>query len=112
VTSTPTITPTSTVTPTVTPSSSPFIYQAYLFIEPESGDTAIGQYMYDSGSNFFGFTNLSLPSTNSTQFNIDMNTYVSYSGWSNGQFPTVISQNIPTTSGGIDSFGNQIVAYN
>jgi len=109
---TPTITPTATVTPTITPTSTPFSYQAYLFIEPESGDTAIGQYMYDSGSNFFGFTNLSLPSTNSTQFNIDMNTYVSYSGWSNGSFPTVISQNIPTTSGGFDSFGNPIVAYN
>ena len=109
---TPTITPTATVTPTVTPTSTPFSYQAYLFIEPESGDTQIGQYMYDSGSDFFGFTNLSLPSTNSSQFNTDMNLYVGYSGWTNGSFPSVISQNIPVTSGGFDSFGNAIVAYN
>ena len=109
---TPTITPTATVTPTVTPTSTPFSYQAYLFIEPESGDTQIGQYMYDSGSDFFGFINLSLPSTNSSQFNTDMNLYVGYSGWTNGSFPSVISQNIPVTSGGFDSFGNAIVAYN
>ena len=116
VTSTPDLspspTPTVTSTNTPTPTPTPFGFRAYLFIEPESGDTAIGQYMYDSGSNFFGFTNLSLPSTNSTQFNIDMNTYVSYSGWSNGQFPTVITQDISPTTGGVDSFGNPIVAYN
>ncbi len=105
----PLVTQTPTPTPTSTPASG---LRAYLFIEPENGDTAIGQYMYDSGSNFFGFTNLSIPSTDPTQFNIDMNTYVSYPGWSNGQFPSVISQNIPTTSGGFDSFGNPIVAYN
>jgi hypothetical protein len=113
-TSTPTLTPTGTPTntPTPTPTPSSFEFMAYLFIEPESGDTSIGQYMFDNGSNFFGFTNLSLPSTDPTQFNNDMNTYVSYSGWSNGQFPAVISQNIPTSSGGFDSFGNPIVAYN
>jgi hypothetical protein len=85
---------------------------AYLFIEPETGDTQIGQYMYDNGSGFFGFTNLSVPSTVPTQFNIDMNTYVSYSGWSAGTFPSIISQIIPQNSGGFDSFGNAIVQYN
>ena len=108
----PSVTPTATVTPTVTPTPTPFSYQAYLFIEPQTGDTSIGQYMYDNGSNFFGFTNLSLPSTNPSQFNTDMNLYVGYSGWINGSFPSVISQNIPVTSGGFDSFGNAIVAYN
>ncbi len=111
-TPTPTKSPSPFVTQTPTPTPTPFGFKAYLFIEPESGDTAIGQYMYDSGSDFFGFTNLSIPSTDPTQFNTDMNTYVSYSGWSNGQFPTVVTQDISPTTGGVDSFGNPIVAYN
>ena len=106
---TPTNTPTNTPTPTPTPQPSNF---AYLFIEPESGSTQIGQYLYDNGVNFFGFSNASQPSQNQTQFNIDMNRYVNYSGWTNGQFPSIITQTVPTTTGGVDSFGNPIVAYN
>jgi hypothetical protein len=68
--------------------------------------------MYDGGSNFFGFTNSSQPTQDQTQFNIDMNLYVNYSGWTGGSFPGIITQFVPTTSGGLDSFGNNIVAYN
>jgi hypothetical protein len=112
---TPTVTPTNTPTPTVTPTPTPTPPAsnfAYLFIEPETGSTQIGQYLYDNGVNFFGFSNASQPSQNQTQFNIDMNRYVDYSGWTNGQFPSIITQTVPTTTGGFDSFGNPIVAYN
>jgi len=68
--------------------------------------------MYDSGRNFFGFTNYSQPTQNQTEFNIDMNTYVNFSGWTNGLFPSLIQQTVPQTSGGEDSFNNSIVAYN
>ena len=107
----PTITPTETPTNTPTPTPTP-AYFANLFIEPMSGSQDIGQWMYDGGSNFFGFTNNSQPAQNQNQFNIDMNKYVDFIGWTNGQFPTIINQFVPQQSGGVDSFGNQIVRYN
>lgn len=114
---TPSITPTrtSTVTPTVTstPTPSPETARAYLFIEPTSGSSAIGQYMFNNGStNFYGFTNGTQPSTSGSTFQTEMSLYVNYSGWTNGQFPTVIETFVPQSSGGVDSYGNPIVAYN
>lgn len=105
--STPTATPTATPTPTPTP-----VYLAYLFIEPITGSTDIGQWMFDSGSNFFGFTNNTQPTQDQSLFNFDMNTYVDFSGWTSGLFPIIISQSVPQTTGGVDSFGNPIIAYN
>lgn len=114
ITSSVAVTSTPTPTPSITPSSSPIPPgTAYLFIEPQSGSTNIGQYLYDKGINFFGFTNVSVPdSSSSAQFNIDMNEYVSFSGWTGGTFPTVRTQSVPQVSGGVDSFGNSISAYN
>lgn len=112
---TPTITPTSTLTPTPTPTptTTPVGGTAYLFIEPQSGSTDIGQYMFDNSYSFFGFTNLSAPDTSSqAAFSNDMNGYISYSGWTGGTFPSVRTQIIPQVSGGVDSFGNSISAFN
>ena len=128
-TPTPTVTPTNTITPTVTstvtsgtsptptptPTSTPAVDFAYLFIEPQTGSTSIGQYLYNLNNSrtFFGFTNSSIPNTtNPTQFNIDMNQYVSFSGWTGGTFPAVQSEIVPQTSGGVDAYGNAIHAYN
>lgn len=104
-------TPTGTPTQTPTPSATPAIF-GYLLIEPQSGQTEIGQYLYDKGTTFFGFSNMSFPDTvNPSQFNIDMNEYLSFSGWS-VSFPSVRQQGVPQSSGGVDSFGNAITAYN
>ena len=111
VTKTPCYTPTATPTPTLTPSPTPQ-YFAYLFIEPISGSSLIGQWMYDGGSNFFGFTNTSQPTQNQTVFNSDMNRYVDFTGWTSGEFPTIKTQTVPQTSGGFDTFGNSIVKWN
>jgi hypothetical protein len=111
VTPTPTITVTPTPTLTPTPSPLPNLY-AYLFIEPISGSSAIGSYMYSNGSDFFGFTNASQPSQSQVPFSNDMNLYMNYPGWVNGQFPSIKIQSIPQQSGGVDSFGNPIAAYN
>lgn len=106
-------TPTQTTTPTKTPTPTPTpVYFAYLFIEPVSGASSIGQWMFDGGSNFFGFTNTSQPTQNPIIFNYDLNRYVDFTGWTNGQFPTIIKQTVPQTSGGVDSFGNAKVAFN
>jgi hypothetical protein len=77
-----------------------------------SGSQDIGQWMYDGGSNFFGFTNNSQPAQDQTQFDIDMNRYVDFSGWTSGLFPSIIRQSVPQSNGGFDSFGHPIVAYN
>lgn len=118
-TRTPTLTPTATPgnspTPTPTPSSTPSVDFAYLFIEPQTGSTSIGQYLYnlDNTRTFFGLSNSSIPdTTDPTQFNIDMNQYVSFSGWTGGTFPAVQSESVPQTSGGVDAYGNAIHAYN
>lgn len=105
------ITPTPTKTQTPTPTPTP-VFRAYLFIEPVSGSTDIGQWMYDAGSNFYGFTNDSQPTQNQTNFNVDMNIYVDFSGWTSGLFPNIIQQDVPQTSGGVDFYDNPIVAYN
>lgn len=110
---TPTQTQTPSGTPTPTPTPSPSVGTAYLFIEPQSGSTEIGQYMFDGGYNFYGFTNLSAPDTSSQgAFSNDMNGYMSYSGWTGGTFPVVRTQSVPQVSGGIDAYGNSIVAFN
>ena len=110
-TNTPTPTPTTTITPTPTPSAAA-AKTAYLFIEPITGATNIGQWMFDGGRDFFGFTNYSQPTQNVPSFNLDMNRYVDFTGWTSGLFPTIITQNVPISSGGFDSFGNSIVAFN
>jgi hypothetical protein len=111
---TPTISVTPTITPSITPTSSPLPSTfAYLFIEPISAATKIGNYMYNSGSTqFYGFSNTSQPSSSATTFNTEMNLYVNYSGWTSGELPSIITATVPQTSGGVDSFGNTKVAYN
>jgi hypothetical protein len=117
VTITPTVTktktPTTTNTPSVTPSLSPLPpTKAFLFIEPQSGSTDIGQWMYDNSQTFYGFTNSTAPALNQNKFNQQLNIYVDFSGWTSGLFPSIINQDVPQTTGGNDSFGNAIVAYN
>jgi len=113
---TPSITPTHTVTPTNTVTPTPTVTSegpsAYLFIEPYSGSSNIGSYMYSLGSSFYGFTNGARPSTSASTFQDDMVKYVNYSGWTNGEFPRLIKGVVSTTSGGFDTYGNPIIAYN
>jgi hypothetical protein len=117
-TSTPTNTPTLTVTSSVTPTPTPtptttqIPLGAFLFVEPMSGSTNLGNYMSSQGVYFFGFSNGIAPSNAQLYFQADMETYVSYSGWTSGEFPAVIRADVPQTSGGDDSFGEPIVAYN
>ncbi len=108
---TPSNTPTNT--PTVTPSSTPTTGFAYLIIEPLTASTSIGNYMYSNSSpQFFGFSNTTQPSVNAIDFDNELNLYLDYSGWTNGELPTIITSNVPQVTGGVDSFGNPIVSYN
>lgn len=113
---TPTVTPTNTVTPTttLTPTPTPTTEtpRAYLLIEPYSGSSSIGSYMSSNGSTFYGFTNATRPGLSASTFQTDMNLYVNFSGWSTGLFPAVIKTLVPQSGGGLDSYGNPIIAYN
>ena len=86
--------------------------KAFLFIEPLSGSSLIGQWMTDEGVDFYGFSNGSQPSMAPAYFNDDMNSYVDFSGWTNNVFPEIITSDVPQTTGGVDALGNPIVAYN
>jgi hypothetical protein len=114
---TPSITPTNTVTPTQTvtpsPSQNPNVANIFLLIEPYSGASSIGQYMYDNGNTeFFGFTNGTQPPLSSTTFQTEMSTYINFTGWTSGEFPTPITTTVPTITSGVDDYGNPKVAYN
>jgi hypothetical protein len=113
---TPTPTPTPVIvvspTPTPTPSSTPSpIYYAYLFIEPLTGVTSLATYMAGEGHSWGGF-NMGVPTLSQTTFNNELNSYMKYVGWINGEFPAIREQIIPRTSGGIDEYGNPISIYN
>ncbi len=73
----------------------------------------IGNYMFGNGSTqFFGFSNTTQPSLTPLTFDTEMNLYVNYSGWTNGELPPIYTSLVPQVSGGVDSFGNPKVAYN
>ena len=109
ITSTPESTPEVTTTPTPTPTEVG-LPPAYLLIEPASDAANIGTYMFNNGATgFFGFNNGSGP-TSSNEIRTYMNYYSANQG--TGNVPLVISQTIPQTSGGNDSFNNAIQQYN
>jgi hypothetical protein len=112
---TPTPTPTSetpTPTPTQTVTPSPGIFFAYLFPEPldSTSQSDLGQYLYDEGATWFGYGNSGgSPSTSNYSNNLD--SYVHYSGWTDGgnNFITPVNTLIGSlrqNSGvGTDTFG-------
>ena len=82
-TPTPSITPTNTLTPSVTPTLTPTptltlppVGGIVVLIEPLSASTLIGNYLYSEGSNFYGFGNGVLPSSNGVDFSFEMNKYI------------------------------------
>jgi hypothetical protein len=116
-TPTQTQTQTTTTTTTPTPSTTPPGLQAFLFIDwnqiaarTELRNYLTGQTWYSTAA-WRGYnvapTN---PSTNQTNFNNQMNSYLSYSGWGVSE-PAIMTAPISTTSTGQDAYGNNIVAY-
>jgi hypothetical protein len=110
-TSTPTPTETSTPTPTVTPTSSLPSFTAYLFIDRNDATIrgALNTWMLSQGSAFRGF-NITTPSTVQATFDAQLNAYIVYSGWGVSE-PTIVTAPVSSVSGGLDAYGNPIVAY-
>jgi len=123
-TSTPTPTPsvTQTQSPSVSPSSTPTNtptpsgggnLEVYLFIDTDAviPRNALVTYMETQPNvgTFRGF-NIGSLSTSQVQFNDQINAYVKYSGWGPSE-PSIVVADVSSTSGGVDSFGNSIIAY-
>ena len=120
-TPTPTVTqtPTNTITPTTTPTPTPTQpgLMAYLFIDTNGtqAKAALSSWMTSQGSTWRGFNQVGSPSLSQATFDVQMNAYLAYSGWTGnlaaGQEPAIITAPISTTSGGNDAYGNPINAY-
>jgi hypothetical protein len=122
-TATSTVTPTTTSTPTPTPTTSSVpVAKALIFIESSDDvtdpvgnpDTDLLAYMIANGaSNWFGFQVSGVPN-----FPSDVNDFLLWMDWTGFVVGTANNTNgtlevsIPQTSGGLDSFGNLIEAYN
>ena len=63
-------------------------------------------YMYENGANFFGFEYASFPENS-----YDIESMLSWPGWTNSPGAFVISADVPQVSGGYDSYGNGRVAH-
>lgn len=88
--------------------------KVYIFIEPCSKVNLVGKYLKDSVAStpsrpFIGFAaGFAITNTNKN----DVLNYMDLKYFYNGQLPAVITSDIPQTSGGVDSYGNPIKAYN
>ena len=119
VTPTLTQTPTTSETPTQTPSPTPTIAPlfAYIFIDTNGTQSRanLSTWMTSQGSAWRGFNQVGSPSTVQGTFDAQMNAYLSYSGWNGnittGGEPAIITASVSPTSGGVDAYGNAIVAY-
>jgi len=129
ITSTTTPTPSVTATPTLTPSSTPTptpsgVVGAKALIFIESSDDAVNPtgnintdilaYMISTGAtNWFGFQTSGIPNFPSDVS--DFLKWMDFPGFVNGtpnNTNGVLQSVVPQTSGGLDSFGNVIDAYN
>ena len=122
---TPSPTPTNTTTPTNTPTPTSPVLNVLIFMESSDDvlftgpdNTDLGSYMVNNGAiNWFGYQMSGVPSfTNPATSAQTMSDYILWMDWPgfvNGtsNVPPVITQMVPQTGGGTDSFGNSIEAY-
>lgn len=87
--------------------------KAYIFIEPVSKVNMVSKYLRDSVAHssrpFLGFAmGFGITSTNKN----DILNYMDLKYFYNGQLPAIMTSDIPQTTGGSDSYGQSIKAYN
>jgi hypothetical protein len=82
----------------------------YLFVEPLTGSSRIGGYMINKNLNFLGFSNASTPSSDQEDFQIEMNAYLDFSGWTSGFLRTFLNPSLDNSV--VDYSGNSISKYN
>lgn len=65
-----------------------------------------GTYMYENGSEFYGFNYGTIPTSND-----DIELYISWPGWTTLPDAYAIEVDVPQSLGGIDDFGNGLVPH-
>ena len=87
--------------------------KAYIFVEPRSKFDTVKTYLLSLPKtplyhfNFTGFFGV-----NANAWKYTYQNYVDMPYWNNGVLPAIIESDIPQTSGGVDDYGNPVVAYN
>jgi hypothetical protein len=100
-------------TMSTTPSINGTVNKAYIFVEPKDKYSIIKTYLSSLPKspnypiNFTGFFGV-----NGQAWKYTFQNYVDMPYWNNGTLPAIIESDIPQTSGGVDSYGNPVVAYN
>jgi len=121
----PSSTPTNTKTPTPTPTPTSPALNVLIFMESSDDvlftgpdETDLGSYMKNNGAtNWFGYQMSGVPSfgnpATSAQTMSDYILWMDWPGFVNGtsNVPPVITQMVPQTGSGTDSFGNSIEAF-
>jgi hypothetical protein len=100
-------------TSSVATTSSESNNKAYIFIEPNSKYSMISTYLKSIPKSpqyslpFIGFFGV-----NGDAWKYNFPNYIDMPYWYNGNLPQIIQSDIPQSSGGVDSYGNPVVAYN
>jgi hypothetical protein len=94
--------------------------RAYIFVEPNSKGLLIRSYLrtlpFTGRVPFLGFHGVGLGENLNLNSNFpsfpNFTNYIDMPHWIDGRLPRIMQVDIPQTSGGIDTFGNPIQAFN
>lgn len=89
------------------------IPKAYIFVEPLSKYSMVSSYLRTvPKSPLFRLPFIGWYGVNGNAWRFNFLNYVDMPHWYDGRLPSVIESEIPQTNGGIDDYGNPILAYN
>jgi len=89
------------------------VNKAYIFIEPNSKFQTVKTYLLSlpkTSTNPITFTGFF--GVNAGSWILTFQNYIDMPYWNDGTLPAIIETDIPQTNGGVDSYGNPVVAYN
>ena len=89
------------------------ILEAYIFVEPITKFQTVKTYLLSLPKTplyYFNFTGFF--GVNAGSWILTFQNYIDMPYWNDGTLPAIIETDIPQTSGGVDSYGNPVVAYN
>ena len=89
--------------------------KAYIFVEPRSKHAMIKNHLktlpFTGRLPFLGFHGVGLGENLKSNFP-NFSNYINMPHWIDGRLPQIMQVDIPQTSGGIDTFGNPVQAFN
>jgi hypothetical protein len=89
--------------------------RAYIFVEPRSKHAIIRNYLrtlpFTGRLPFVGFHGVGLGENLKSNFP-NFSNYINMPHWIDGRLPQIMQVDVPQTSGGIDTFGNPVHAFN